>query len=170
MFRHVFDFIKRRQAKSFLEGVRGWYQTCNQISAELGKALDDREVTHQDIGAIIDKADRLLINLGNYIPETKGLLRRRDPQLAERIEMASRQVVQLRNEAARFLIRSQGPSPMAENHSADFMRQLYYYRALEEAGFKAREIKHRFDRDLQAIWKELQVIIIQTERMLVNHT
>lgn len=170
MFKKVLDFIERRRARSFLEGVRGWYQTCNQISVELGNALDDREITRQDIGAIIDKADRLLINLGIYIPETKGLLRRRDPQLADRVERASRQVVQLRNEAARFLIRSQGPSPSSKNQSSDFLRQLYYYRALEEAGFKAREIKHHFDRDLRAIWRELQVIIIQTERMLANHT
>jgi len=170
MFNKIFDFFERRQARLFLEGVRGWYQTCTQISTELGKALDDQEVTRKDIGTIIDKADRLLINLGIYIPEAQGHLRRRNPQLAKRFELASRQVVQLRNEAARFLIRSQGPGPLSWDQSSTYLRQYYYYRALDEAGFKAREIKQRLDQELRAIWRELQGIILQTERILANHT
>lgn len=169
MFKRFIIFFERRQARSFLKGVQGWYQTCTQISTELGKALDDQEVTRQDIGAIIDKADRLLINLGIYIPEAQGLLRRRNPQLAERFELASRQVVQLRNEAARFLIRSQGPGPLAWDQSSAYLQQFYYYRALDDAGFKARELRQRLDQELRAIWRELQGIILQAERILANH-
>ncbi len=169
MFKLIFDFLERRQARSFLVGIRGWYQTCTQISMELGKALDDREITRKDIGAIIDKADRLVIILGIYIPEAHKLLRRRNPQLAERFTLASRQVVQLRNEAARFLIRSQGPGALSEYQYSPYLRQYYYYRALEEAGFKARELQRRLDQELREIWRELQGLIIQTERMLANH-
>lgn len=168
MLKKVFDFIERRRAETFLEGIRGWYRTCNQISTEIGEALHDQDITHQDIGAVIDKADRLLLNLGIYIPEARGILRRRNPQLAQRVDLTSRQVVRLRNEAARFLIRSQGPNPGTDDQSPDYFRQYYYYRALEEAGFRAREIKHRLDQDLKAIWRDLQIIIVQTERMLAN--
>jgi hypothetical protein len=48
------------------------------------------------------------------------------------------------------------------------MRLVYYYRALEEVGFKARQIKRELDQELKSIWNELQVMLIQTERMLAN--
>lgn len=169
MLKRVFYFIERKRAESFLESIRGWYQTCNQISTEIGEALHDQNITHQDIGAVIDKADRLLMNLSIYVPEARGLLRRRNPQLAQRVDLASRQVVQLRNEATRFLIRSQGPGPLANGEFSELLRPFYYYRALDEAGFKAREIKRRLDQDLKAIWQDLQIIIVQTEIMLTNH-
>jgi hypothetical protein len=43
------------------------------------------------------------------------------------------------------------------------VRIIYYYQALEEVGFDARELKTNFDRELKSIWHDLQKIIVQEE-------
>jgi hypothetical protein len=42
-------------------------------------------------------------------------------------------------------------------------RLVYYYRALDEVGFKARDLKKELDQELRSIWPELQVLIVQAE-------
>jgi hypothetical protein len=42
---------------------------------------------------------------------------------------------------------------------------IYYFRALEEVGFKARDIKKDLDREINFIWRDLQSEIIQAERV-----
>jgi len=160
--------IEKRRAQTFVNSLPEWYQTCNEVSKLIGDALHDEAVTRQDIGTVIDKADRLLMKLGFYIPEAKGLIRRRNPDLARRFENTSQQAFRLRNETTRFLIRSQGPQVNQYSEADRELRLVYYYRALEEVGFKARQIKREFDRDLKSIWGELQVLLVQTERMLAR--
>ncbi|MES0361674.1 MAG: hypothetical protein ABUK20_12215, partial [Anaerolineales bacterium] len=75
----------------------------------------------------------------------------------------------LRNETTRFLIRSQGPGSMSGDESDDETLIIYYYRALEEAGFKARDIKVDLDRELGFIWRDLQSVIMQAERVANFH-
>lgn len=40
-------------------------------------------------------------------------------------------------------------------------RMVYYYQALNEVGFKARDLKVDLDRELNVIWQEVQKIITQ---------
>ena len=105
----------------------------------------------------------MLFHLRFFIPDSLGTLRRRNPELAQRFDEACQQIFRLRNETTSFLIRSQGPGPMTGDEPDDETRIVYYYQALEEVGFNARDIKTNFDRELKSIWRDLQKIIAQEE-------
>jgi hypothetical protein len=167
MFQRLRKKIEKKRAQSFLDNVRAWYQTSSEISEVMGMALHNQSVIQADIGYIIDAADRMLFRLRSYIPVSLGILRRRNPNLAQRFDKASQQLYQLRNETTRFLIRSQGPGPMSGDDPDDEARILYYYQALDEVGFNARDIKSDFDRELKSIWNDLQLIIVQ-EKAIAN--
>lgn len=133
----------------------------------MGDALHDQSIIKQDIGSAIDQVDRMLLHLGFYIPDALGTLRRRNPDLAQRFDAVTKQVFQLRNETTIFLIRSQGPGPMSGDQPDNESSMIYYYQALEEIGFKARDMKEDLDRNLKLIWGDLQKVIIQ-EEMVAN--
>jgi hypothetical protein len=168
MLEWLSNLIETKRAQTFVDTIPEWYQTCNQVSKLIGDALHDEAITRQDIGVVIDKADRLLMKLGFYIPGAHALLRRRNPELARRFDTTSQQVFRLRNETTRFLIRSQGPGVGAPGDEDREIHLVYYYRALEDVGFRARQIKRELDQELKSIWSELQVMLVQTERMLAN--
>ena len=163
MFERLRKKIEQKRAQSFVNNVRAWYQTNSEISEVMDMALHDQSITHADIGYIIDAADRLLFSLRYYVPDSMGVLRRRNPNLARRFDLVSQHLYQLRNETIRFLIRSQGPGPMSGDEPDDEARIIYYYQALEEVGFYARDLKSDFDRELKSIWHDLQLIIVQEE-------
>jgi hypothetical protein len=129
----------------------------------MGDALHDQSIIKQDIGSAIDTVDRMLLHLGFYIPDSLGTLRRRNPDLAQRFDAVTKQIYQLRNETTIFLIRSQGPGPMSGDEPNEETRMIYYYQALDEVGFKARDLKANLDRELNVIWQDLQKIINQEE-------
>jgi hypothetical protein len=163
MLKKLITKIEKKRAQSFVENARAWYQTCNDVSEVMGEALHDHSVVNKDIGYIIDAADHLLLHLRFTIPNSLGTLRRRNPQLAQRFDKASQLVYRLRNETTRFLIRSQGPGPMAGDEPDEEARVIYYYRALDEVGFHARDLKMELDRELKFIWRDLQKVITQME-------
>ena len=155
--------IEKKRAQSFVTNVRAWYQTCIEVSEVMDDALHDQSIIKKDIGYIIDTADRILFHLRFYIPDSRGTLRRRNPELAQRFDEACQHIFRLRNETTGFLIRSQGPGPMTGDEPDDDVRIIYYYQALEEVGFNARDLKKNFDRELKSIWRDLQKIIAQEE-------
>jgi hypothetical protein len=167
MFQRLREKIKKKRARSFVENVHAWYQTCSEISEVMGMALHDQSVMRADIGYIIDAVDRMLFHLRAYIPNSQGILRRRNPELARRFDQASQQLIQLRNETTRFLIRLQGPGLLSGDEPDDEARILYYYQALEEVGFYARDIKSDFDVELKSVWNDMQLIIVQ-EKAVAN--
>lgn len=167
MFQRFRKKIEQKRARSFVDNVQAWYQTSSEISEVMGVALHDQSVLQADIGYIIDAADRLLFSLRYYVPDSLGRLRRRSPELARRFDLASQKLYQLRNETIKFLIRSQGPGPMSGDEPDEEARIFYYYRALDEVGFNARDLKSEFDLELNAIWNDLQLIIVQ-ERAAAN--
>ena len=169
MLKWVRTNIERKRAQSFLENTRAWYQTCKDVSEVVGDALHDQSIIDKDIGYMVDDVDQLLFQLRFYIPDSLGTLRRWNPELAQRFDNANRLIFRLRNETARFLIRSQGPGSMSGDESDDGTLIIYYYRALEEAGFKARDLKVDLDRELGFIWRELQSVIMQAERVANFH-
>lgn len=163
MFTRLIELIERRRARSFIESVRAWYQTCTAISEVTGDALYDDSIQRMDIGYVIDHVDRLLFSMRSYVPGAQGGLKRWNFELAQRLECASQQVYKLRNHTASFLIRSQGPGPMTGDKPSDDARLIYYYQALDEVGFRARDIKKDLDYELKAIWHELQNLIVKAE-------
>jgi hypothetical protein len=163
MFQGIRNRLEKKRAKSFVKNIHAWYQTCREVSQVMEIALHDQSIIKADIGYIIEAADRMLFGLRYYIPDSLGTLRRSNPQLARRFDNACQLIYQLRNTTASFLIRSQGPGPMSGDEPDDEARIIYYYRALEEVGFNARQLKSDFDRELKSIWRDLQVIIIQEE-------
>lgn len=169
MLKWIRTKIERKRAQSFVENTRAWYQTCKDISEVVGDALHDQSIADKDIGYMVDGVDRLLFQLRIYIPDSLGTLRRWNPELAQRFDNANRLIFRLRNETTRFLIRSQGPGSMSGNESDDGTLIIYYYRALEEAGFKVRDLKVDLDRELGFIWRDLQSVIMQAERVANYH-
>jgi hypothetical protein len=165
MIRKLAKLIEKRRARSFVENARAWYETCNEVSEVLGNALHDRSIRSKDIGYIIDGVDRLLFHLRFYFPESLGTLRRHNPELAQRFDNASQLAYRLCNETTKFLIRSQGPGPMSDDDPDDETLLIYYYKALEEVGFKARDLKVDLDREIGFIWRDLQSLILQAERV-----
>lgn len=163
MLRWIRETLERKRAQSFVDNIQVWYQTCNQVSDVMGDALHDQDIVKNDIGYVIDKADRMLLHLNFYIPDLLGTLRRWNPKLAQRFDNANQQLFRLRNETTRFLIRSQGPGPMSGVEPDDETLLIYYYRALEEVGFKARDLKKDLDHELGFIWRDLQSVIIKAE-------
>ena len=167
MLNRIRNKLEQKRARSFVDNVQAWYQTSSQVSEVMGMALHDQSVIQADIGYIIDAADRMLFSLRYYIPDSLGRLRHRNPELADRFDLACQKLFQLRNETTRFLIRSQGPGPMSGDDPDDEAQILYYYQALQEVGFNARDIKLDFDRELKSIWNDLQLIIVQ-EKAVAN--
>lgn len=53
---------------------------------------------------------------------------------------------------------------MSGDQPNEEIRMIYYYQALGEVGFNAREKKGDLDRKLNIIWKDLQKIITQEEK------
>ena len=103
-----------------------------------------------------------------YIPYSLGTLRRRNPELAQRLDKVFQLAYRLRNETTKFLIRSQGPGPMAGDEPDEEASIFYSYRAFEEVGFNARDLKMELDRELKSIWRDLQSVILQVE-MIANY-
>ncbi|MFC1923495.1 hypothetical protein ACFLY4_09435 [Chloroflexota bacterium] len=165
MLKWIRTEIERKRAQSFVENARAWYQTCKDVSEVMGDGLHDQSIIDKDIGYMVDGVDRLLFQLRFYIPDSLGTLRRWNPELAQRFDNANQLIFRLRNETIRFLIRSQGPGPMSGDESDDETLIIYYYRALVEAGFKARDLRVDLDRDLGFIWRDLQSVIMQAERV-----
>ena len=52
---------------------------------------------------------------------------------------------------------------MIGNEPDEGVRIVYYYQALEEVGFNARQLKTDLDCELKSIWRDLQMIIFQEE-------
>lgn len=169
IFARIKFSLEKKRAKTFLANVYAWHQTCEEVSEIMGAALHDQSVIKKDIGSIVDAADRMLFLLRYYIPESLGTLKRRNPELALRFDHACQQVFVLRNNTTSFLIRSQGPGPLSGEEPDEGTRLMYYYRALEEVGFKARDLKKELDREIQLIWRDLQGIILQ-EQYLASYS
>ena len=52
---------------------------------------------------------------------------------------------------------------MTGDEPDDETRMIYYYQALEEVGFTARDLKKNFDCELKYIWRDVQKVIVQEE-------
>lgn len=160
MLTRLAKWREKRQAKSFLKNIFAWYETSKGVSDLLGDALYDQNICTSEIGLVLERTDQQLFALAGYISETLGSLRRWDFNLAQRFDTTSSDIYRLRNATASFLIRCHGANPFADHG------QIYYYQALETAGFKARQIRTEVERELKSIWRELQGWITQAEMIV----
>ncbi len=161
-------FLDKRNAQSFLDSIQSWYATSTQVSEICGQCLEDVGIVESDIGIMLDKVDRKLFALRNYASDARSILRRKNPQLAQRIKDASRMVYVLRNDTARFLIRAQGPG-LVSGKAQSKLSEENYQRAFDEVGWKACQVKKDLDEELALIWEGLagQVEAAQT---LLEHS
>ncbi len=136
-----------------VERLNEWYSLSCQIWKMCGEALQNERVGQQGPGVILDQIDRALFRLSSQPPPVDAFLRRRFPQLAQRVNSANENVYHLRNYTALFLIHCQGPTP-AESTPSEAECLLYYQRAMDRQGVKAL-----------ALWRELegQFALIQEE-------
>jgi hypothetical protein len=163
MLKGLLNRIERRRNQTLLESVHAWYATSLSVSEICGDALHDQALIQADIGTVLDKADRKLMQYRNDAADARRAVQRHDQQLARRVDGVTQQVYELRNLTARFLIRAQGPSPFAGGRAEGELQLAYYERALNEAGFQARNMKTSLDQKLRAIWPELEELISGVE-------
>jgi hypothetical protein len=166
MWQRISDYLEKRRATQFLDGIYGWYDTCSSVCAIYGEALYEHTMVEQDIGVILDKADRKLFSFRGYTSQAQGGLRRH-PILSRRLRKASNNIFRLRNQTTRFLIRAQGPWVFqGENEVDDLNRRQFYDRALTEAGLTARQLHSELSKEVEDIWGVVQPIIAQAQHKL----
>jgi hypothetical protein len=158
LFQRIRERFMRRQTQDLSDCILIWYQTSKDVSDICGQALYDPSAMQGDIGVVLDRADRKLFQYRNDASDAQRAVKRYNRDLAVRVSSITKQVYELRNQTASFLIRSQGPSPFVAPPDADRQNE-YYQRALNESGFKARQFKSELDKDIQSMWGELEQLI-----------
>ena len=168
MFRQLLARIEKNRTKRFVVNIQAWYKTCSLLTKTYGDALYDQDEFDADIGIMLEKTDRLLFQLSSYTSDALGLLRRKEPALAKKVNDLSTQVYRLRNQTTSFLIRCQGSG---SSSGADSRREgrasLAYYKALEEIGFTTRRLQRDLEKELKSIWAELEGPILIAEQSMV---
>jgi hypothetical protein len=159
MFRQIREALEKRRAQSFLDSSHSWHAACAGVIAICGQVLGEETIHQRDIGASLDRADRLLFQLRNHASEMRGLLSRGDPDLAKKVGLTTNRVFELRNETARFLIRCQGPDPVSGAQFDAAARRLFYDRAMQEIGFSARQMHAAVQAEFLATWGGLESLI-----------
>ncbi len=161
-FREQRELTHRRRIR---ESVQIWYETCLQISETCGEALFDASAIPEDIGQVLDTVDLKLFRLRDNASDTLKAVKNHDRKLARRVELVTQLVYKLRNQTTSFLLRAQGPGILASDQSeAEGLKHWYYLRALDDAGFKARDMKKKLDKDLKNLWYELEILLNQVYR------
>jgi len=167
MLNWLTDHLRKRRSQRFLEDSHAWYQACAAISRACAEALNNESICDTDIGVVLDRTDRTLLGMRNHIAGIRRPLQQRNAALAQRVTRVSEQVFRLRNQTSRFLIHCQGPlSPAIVNDPEG--RRLHYQRALQDFGVEARQMQRDLDAELNAIWRELQSLRLEAERLAAN--
>lgn len=167
MWEQYQSWRERKRAQTLVDSLEQWHETCVNVTQICAQALLDQATLEGDIGEVLDRADRKLYQFRNLMTEARREINRHDPTLARRITQVTEEVYRLRNKTARFLIRAQGPHPFAGGRpTEENLRNAYYYKALEEAGFQGREIAERLQRDTDSLWHDLQPLLIQAQKAL----
>jgi hypothetical protein len=167
----VFDWLlnrlRKRQSLHFLEDSHAWYQACTAVSRACADALSNESIAETDIGVVLDRTDRTLFGLRSHAAGIRRPLRQRNAALARRVADASEQIFRLRNQTSRFLIRCQGPlSPAIVNDPEG--RRVHYTRAMQDFGLEARRMQRELEMELQSIWREMQSLRLEAERLAAN--
>lgn len=161
MLARLRDRLRRRQAEQAGADIQAWFRGCMLILHACASVIDDPKVGHGEIGAILDRADRTLFGLSDSTEGIGRILRRHDPEMANRMLETSQKVIELRNLTARFLIHVQGSTPafLESQREGDVRRrQDLYSRALLDYGLAAMELKRELDGELNRLWDAIQTL------------
>jgi hypothetical protein len=157
LLRRILAPWRARQAAEAERDLRGWHDACEVVLATAMGALQDPMVPRGDIGVSLDRIDRALFRLRDCGSGAQNALRRRDPKLGERVRMLSEEIVSLRNDTVRFLIRAQGPTPSFMQGEGGPSRQPQaYQQAMLDFGQAARRRSAVIERDLRQLRADLE--------------
>lgn len=151
--------LLQRQAQNLSECLHLWYQTSVEVSEICGQALYEQDAIQGDIGVLLDRADRILFQYRNDAGDARRVVSRYDQALARKVTDITKQVYELRNQTASFLIRSQGAGPFGGARTGQLQMDEYFQRALGESGVKLRSSKTDLDAELSNIWVDLEHLI-----------
>ena len=152
-------FQSRRAAEAETD-LLGWHAACDETLQACLQALGDSELPRGEIGVVLDRIDRTLFRLRDSGSGAEGYLRGKSPDLGRRLRQISEDIVQLRNETVRYLIRAQGPTPsFLGGGSQPDLAQGGYERALAEIGRPARQRALGLERELGQVWIGLQPLL-----------
>jgi hypothetical protein len=158
-----------RRANNLIDNVHNWYFASSGICKQLGDALVDENIGATDIGIVLDKTDRQLFMLRIYSSDAQSSLRKNYPQITQQIANITDCIFRLRNETAKFLIHSQGPGSVLVNQPLEGeAKRHYYYKALDEYGYKARNLHKSLDGEIQSLWKEMQTAISYAKKIVIT--
>jgi len=168
MWDSLLKFFRKREAREFSEHAAAWHKTCQSISEAYVDVLGDAEAAQPDIGVVLDKTDRMLFSLRDHLSALRSPLARRNQGLAVRVLKATERLFELRNQTTRFLIRSQGPTPpfLRETPHSPGLDQAYYYKAMQEVGFEARQAARDLSKELKSIWSELRLLVGEADELV----
>jgi len=151
-----------RRAAEAERDIRGWHEACLVVLAGCAKGLRDPQLPRADIGVTLDNVDRGLFRVRDAASGAKQALRRRAPELELRIRRSTEAIVELRNEAASFLIRAQGPTPpYLQKQSIPTGQPEAYRRAVQDVGQAALAHSLAVERDLAQLWADLEPVLTQ---------
>lgn len=154
-------FQSRRGAEAAADLV-GWHDACEETLQTCLHCLGDAQLPRGEIGVDLDRIDRTLFRLRDAGSGAEGYLRGTSPDLGRRLRQISEDIVQLRNETARYLIRAQGPTPSFLGGGRQPERaQDSYERALAEIGRPARQRALDLERELNRAWADLQPVLAE---------
>jgi hypothetical protein len=157
-------FQSRRAAEAEAD-LRGWHDACDETLQACLRSLGDAQLPRGEIGVVLDRIDRTLFRLRNHGSGAEGCLRGKLPDLGRRVRQISEDIVQLRNETVRYLIRAQGPTPsFLGGGSQPDRAQDSYERALAEIGRPARQRALGLERELSRAWTDLQPLLADLAR------
>ena len=160
MWNRVISYFRRREAGEFSASAQGWHSVCQSIVEIYVETLNEENPDQPDIGVVLDKTDRMLFQVRDHLAALRPALNRRDRALAKRVSKASERLYEVRNMTARFLIRAQGHTPhfLRQQDLSEDAQQVYYYKAMQEVGFEARQAAIELRKELKAIWILLQAL------------
>ena len=140
--------------------MRGWHAACDETLQACLHSLGDAQLPRGEIGVVLDRIDRTLFRLRDTGSGAEGYLRGTSPDLGRRLRQISEDMILLRNETVRYLIRAQGPTPsFLGGGSQPDRAQDSYERALAEIGRPARQRGLGLERELSQVWTDLQPLL-----------
>ena len=159
--RALAPWYARQDAKAERD-LQDWYEACQVVLKTSIQALQDPQAPRGDIGVPLDRIDRALFRLRDSGSGAQSGLRQRDPELGVRMRLLSEAIVDLRNDAVRFLIRAQGATPPFLAGEVDRSRQAEaYQRAMRDVGQAALLDSGVIERDLRRLWADLQPTLLR---------
>ena len=158
--------FEQRRLQNLEQSLHIWYQSSIAILHMCAQALDKEWLVQDDIGVLLDKADRKLFQFRNDATDARRALSRYDRDLSQRVAAITQSVYELRNNTASYLIRTRGPDPFAGHPKEVQPIGAVNDGVIKEVALKARQLQLTVERELQVLWPELERLISQAKKSI----